>query len=159
MRAYLLQVNPHPLVALVAHVKVARAVPDVPDLLVLVQMLVEEGLDLGLVHVTHLFRGHGDLVPVLIPPLRSELVDALELGDSLVDDTQLGERLDVDGRARVVREALVALLVWRGLLVHGLDGLDSMMWEGVAYGNENMSGVRLRGGCRRGRPSFLDNSM
>jgi len=60
------QPDPHPVVSLAAHIEVTGAVENVPDLLVLVQVLVEEALDLLFVDVAHLFWRDCDLVSVLV---------------------------------------------------------------------------------------------
>ena len=112
-KTYLLEVDANPVVALVAHVEVSVPVADVPDLLVLVQVLVEEGLDLGLVDVAHLLGRHGDLVPVLVAPLAGQLVDLLEVAHAVVQHAEGLEVVDADRGARVVRLALVALFAAR----------------------------------------------
>ena len=112
------ELDADPLVPFVAHVKVARAIPDVPDLLVLVQVLVEELLDLGLVDGPHLLGRDGDLVPVLVPPLGGKRVDALQLGDPEVQDADLFEIRDGHFPTGVVGETLVALFVTGGLVSH-----------------------------------------
>ena len=105
----LLEEDAHPPVALVPHVEVAAAAADVADLLVLVQVLVEEGLDLVLVGVAHVGGRHGDLVAVAVAALRGEAVDVGRRGQVAVDDAEPGQGVGRDGGAAVVREALVAL--------------------------------------------------
>ena len=65
----LLQPNPHPLIALTPHIEEARAIQDVPDFLVLVQVLVEERLHFFFVDGAHLLGRDGDFVPVLVVAL------------------------------------------------------------------------------------------
>jgi hypothetical protein len=105
----LVQLDAHPVVVLTADIKEPAAVQDVPDLLVLVQVLVEEHLDFGLVHVAHLLGRDCDLVAVLVTPLRRDGVDVGDVWVVKVQDAQLGEVFGGDVAARVVRLALVAL--------------------------------------------------
>ena len=83
-----LKPDANPIVVLAADVKVAAAITDVPDLLVLVQMLVEEGLDFVLV-VGQQRRGDGDLVAVLVATRGSEGVDVGYVWVVEVEDTEL----------------------------------------------------------------------
>ena len=59
-----LRSNPYPPVARVAHVKETVPIPDVPDFLVLVHVLVEEHFDLILICRAHGAGRHGDFVAV-----------------------------------------------------------------------------------------------
>ena len=70
----LVQLDPDPLIVLVAHVEIATAVENVADLFVLVDVFVEEYLDLFLVDIAHGGRRDGDLVAVPVAPLRGEPV-------------------------------------------------------------------------------------
>ena len=72
------------------------------------QVLVEEHLDLVLVNGTHLVRGDGDLVAVLVGALRGEGVDVGDAGAAPVEDAEVGEVGFWDGAAGVVGLALVA---------------------------------------------------
>src|SRR5690349_18311219 len=99
---HLLQLDAHPLVALVTHVKVALAAADVADLLVLVQVLVEEGFDLLLVDVAHLLRADGDFVAVAVSPLGGQGVDARQLRHAEVQHAQLAQLVNAEAPARVV---------------------------------------------------------
>lgn len=65
----LLQKDPNPLIALTSHIKESRAIPDVSNLLILVQVLVEEALDLLFVDSAHLLWGNSDDIAVLVVPL------------------------------------------------------------------------------------------
>lgn len=107
----LFKLDAHPVVALGAYVEVSLAVADVADLLVLVEMLVEEHADLALVNIAHLGRGHGDLVAVLIVPLASQRIHAGQFWDAVVQHAELPQLLLVDVLARVVWQALIALLL------------------------------------------------
>lgn len=73
------------------------------------QVLVEERLDLLLVHVAHLLRRHGDQVAVLVAALGGQLVDVFLVGDVVVNHAQVLQVGWVDGAAGVVELALVAL--------------------------------------------------
>lgn len=70
----LLQPNPHPLVPLTPHIKVSSPIQDIPDLLILVQVLVEEILDLLLV-VGQSGWGDFDGVAVLVVSVFGDAVD------------------------------------------------------------------------------------
>lgn len=109
------QLDAHPLVLDTADIKVPLPVEDVPDLLVLVEVLGEEGLDLVLVRGAQGLRGHDDLVAVLVAALPGELVDLGDGGEVAVEDAQGGQVVLGDGAAGVVGVALVAL--WFGGLV------------------------------------------
>lgn len=106
---YLIQLNPNPLFPFAPYVKVARPVAHVPDLLVLVQVLVEEGSHLGFVDVAHGCGGHGDFVAVAVAALRGERVDGRERGHAEVEDAEGREVGGGQGVPGVVGEALVAL--------------------------------------------------
>lgn len=73
------------------------------------QVLVEEALDLVLVNISHLLRGHGNHIPVLVASLRRQLVDILLVGEVVVEDAKLREVFRGDCLARIVSFALVAL--------------------------------------------------
>lgn len=72
-------------------------------------MLVEEHLDLLFVDCAHLVGRDGDLISVLVVTLFGECIDVGDLGASAVDDTETFEIRGVEGAARVVILALVAL--------------------------------------------------
>ena len=82
----LLKPDPDPVVPFTPDIKVTRSVQDVPDLLILVQMLMEERFDLFLVNVTHLLRAYGNLIPILVVPGCGNLVNTRHLGNTVVDD-------------------------------------------------------------------------
>lgn len=108
----LLEPHPHPpIVPPAPHVEIPSALEYIADLLVLVQVLLEELLDLGLVHGTHFVRRDGDLVAVFVGPLVREGVDGVEGGVVLGEDTEGGEEGGGDGGLGVVGETRVAL--WR----------------------------------------------
>ena len=108
---YLLQVDPYPLIVAAADVKVAGAVTDVADLLVLVQVLGEEALDLLLVDVAHLLGAHGDLVAVAVPPLLGQLVHRRQRRVPRVGHAHGGQLSLAQGAAAIVGEALIALVI------------------------------------------------
>ena len=82
----LLKPNPDPIVALTSDIKVTRTIKNVSNLLVLVQMLTEESLHFFLVNVAHLLGTDGNLIPVLVVARCSNLVNARDFGDVVVDD-------------------------------------------------------------------------
>jgi hypothetical protein len=105
----LLEPDSDPIVAFTADVEKPRAVEDIPDLLVLVQVLVEKRLDLLFVNVTHFLGRYNDLVAVLVAALHCQFVDVGLRCDVLVQHAELRQVRGVHGAPRVVREALVAL--------------------------------------------------
>lgn len=104
------QPDAHPLVLLAADVEVALAVADVPDLLVLVEVLGEEHLHLVLVHVAHGLGRDGHLVAVLVSALRGQGVHDVNGRAVAVDDAQRGEVGLGDWAAVIVGLALIALM-------------------------------------------------
>lgn len=104
------KLDANPLVALVAHVKVPGTIANVPDLLVLVQVLVEELAHLRLVDGPHLLGRDDDLVPVLVAALRRQGVYALDIWEPEVKDADLFKLRDCHFLAGVVGEALVTLI-------------------------------------------------
>jgi hypothetical protein len=105
----LVQLDPHPVVILVAHIKVSSSIHNVSNLLVFVKMLIEEHLDLAFVLVSHGRRGNGDYVSVLIATRSRERVDILNRRVVEVSNAELGEIFLRNFTARVVRFTLVAL--------------------------------------------------
>jgi hypothetical protein len=106
----LLQPNPHPVISLTPDIKVPRTIQNVPDLLVLVEMLVEEGLHFFFVNVAHLLRADGDFIPIFVVAGCGDGVNTRDFGDAVVDDAELGEVIWVYRAAGVVGLALVALV-------------------------------------------------
>lgn len=105
----LLQPDPHPLILLAPHIKEPLPIQDVPDLLILMQMFVEEHVHFLLIHVAHLFGRDGDLIPVLVG---ASVGDGVDVGDgraAVVDDAQLLKVVGGQVLAGVVVEALVTL--------------------------------------------------
>jgi hypothetical protein len=80
----LFEPDPHPVVSFAPDIKESRAVQNVPDLLILVQMLVKEALDLFLVDVSHLFWRDCDLIPVFVTALGSQIIDIGLRGDVMI---------------------------------------------------------------------------
>lgn len=105
----LLQPDPHPIIVLAPDIEESRAIQNISDLLILMQMLMEEALHLFLVNVTHLLGRHGNLIPVLVVALFSQCVDIIIRSNVTVENTQVGEIVRVDAAPGVVGQALVAL--------------------------------------------------
>ena len=78
------EMDADPALVFSSYVKIALAVADVANLLVLVKVLVEEGLDLFLVDCAHLFRRDKDLVTVSVASFLGEFVHAIEFGYAIV---------------------------------------------------------------------------
>ena len=125
----LLEPQAHPVVVLAPNIEVSSTSQNVADLLVLVQVLVEEGLHLLLVAGEQLGRNL-NLVAVLVVALGSDLVDAVQVvGEVVVGDAEGGEVFWVYWASGVVREALVALV--RLVLVNREIAL--LGWRGSWY--------------------------
>jgi hypothetical protein len=62
----LLEPDPDPVIGLTPDIEETRAIENVPDLFVLVQVFMEEALHLLFVNISHLFGRDGDLIPVLV---------------------------------------------------------------------------------------------
>lgn len=107
----LLDLDPHPVILLTADVKVTGPIEYVANLLILMQMLGEEGLDFLLVDIAHRFRGHDNLVAVLVFALPRQLIDGFDRRAVAVEQAETAEMGHVDGAARVVGEALIALIL------------------------------------------------
>jgi hypothetical protein len=105
----LLQPYAHPLVILAPDIKVSLTPSNIANLLIFVQVLVEEHLDLVLVHITHLLGRDDDLVAVLVSSVGGQLVDAVDVGEVVVEHAQLAQLIRVESAAGIVRETLVAL--------------------------------------------------
>jgi hypothetical protein len=106
------QTNAHPVVILAANVKESFAIKNIPNLLVLMQMLVEERLDFFLVDVAHFLGRDGDFVAVFVAAVAGESIDVGDLRTQPVDDAEGFEVGGVDLAARVVVFTLVALGVF-----------------------------------------------
>jgi hypothetical protein len=125
----LLEPQAHPVVVLAPNIEVSSTSQNVADLLVLVQVLVEEGLHLLLVAGEQLGRNL-NLVAVLVVALGSDLVDAVQVvGEVVVCYAESGKVFWVHWASRVMREALVALL--RLVLVNREIAL--LGWRGYMY--------------------------
>lgn len=85
------QPNAHPLVLLPTDIKVSLAITDVPDLLILVEMLSEEHLHLGLVGLAHCGGRNDDLVAVLVAAFFSKRIDACDIREMVIDDAEGSE--------------------------------------------------------------------
>ena len=92
----LLKPDPDPVVTLASDIKVACAIQNVPDLLVLVQVLAKESLDFLFVNVAHLLRADSNLISVLVVARRSDLVNTSDFGNVMIDDAQLFQIVWVD---------------------------------------------------------------
>jgi hypothetical protein len=76
--------NAHPLVFLAPHIKISLSFTDIPDFLVLVQMLSEEHLHLILVSLAHCCGGDGDLIAVLVAAFPGQRVDIRKLWEVVI---------------------------------------------------------------------------
>jgi hypothetical protein len=125
----LLQPQPHPRVVLAPHIEVTPTAQNVPNLLILMKVLVEESLHLFFVAGEEV-GGDFDFVAVLVVALGGDFVHALEvIREVVVGYAEGGEVGWVDGAAGVVGEALVALLV----VVKMLVGVTGEVVGGSAY--------------------------
>jgi hypothetical protein len=105
----LLQPQPYPSIILAPHIKIPATAQNIPNLLILMKMLVEEGFHLFFVAGQQV-GGDFDLVAVLVVALGGDFVDGVQVvGEVVVGDAEGGEVGWVDGAAGVVGEALVAL--------------------------------------------------
>jgi hypothetical protein len=103
-------------IEVVAHIEVSLAFEDESNLLVLVQVLLEEGLDLRVV-VRQLVRRHGNDVVVLVAALLTHATELALVRIGLaagrvnlpVEDTDVGERRqrDVLVRSQTMRLTLI----------------------------------------------------
>lgn len=98
-RPNLLQEYANPVILLAAHIKVPAAVANIANLLVLVQMLLEEASDLGLVNVAHAVGRDEDFVTVAVAALMSQRVHILNRGQVPVDHPDGLEVVGSDGLA------------------------------------------------------------
>ena len=103
--------NAHPIILLATHIEESAAIDDVANLLVLVQVLVEEGFDLLFV-VGEGFGRDGDLVAVLVGAFRGDAVYVVQRAEVVVHDAEFREVVAAYFAAGVVRLALVALWCW-----------------------------------------------
>lgn len=87
----LLQLDPDPVVVLASYIEVSAPIEDVPDLLILVQMLVEEVLHF--LFVTGQSCGRDlNLISVLVVPFGGKLVYRFEVvGEFIVQDPKIVE--------------------------------------------------------------------
>lgn len=134
----LLQPNPHPIIALAPDIEVSSTFQNIPDLLILVQMFVEEVLDLLFI-IRERGGGDLDLVAVLVRAGAGDGVHGVKIFRVVVvQDAELGEIVWVDGAAGVMGEALVALV-----------GAVSGGFERIAELNRD-----IRASCRTSRLSL-----
>lgn len=105
----LFQSDSDPVVIFASDIKVAVAIHDVADLLVLVQMLVEKRLDLCLVRIAESLWRDGDFVAIFVVALFGYPVDVCHVAEVVCQDPEICQVLGVDAAARVVWLALVAL--------------------------------------------------
>ncbi len=85
------QPNPYPLVLLPTDVKIPFSITDIPDLLILVEMLSEEHLHLGFVGLTHCGGRNDDLVAVLVATFLSKRIDVRDIREMVVNDAEGGK--------------------------------------------------------------------
>jgi hypothetical protein len=107
----LLHGDANPLILGPTDIKKASSIQDIPNLLVLMQVLVKEHLHLPLVHGAHRLRRYDALIAVLVAPFLRELVDRSDLGIMPVKDTDGGKVGFIDGTAGIVQLSLVTGLV------------------------------------------------
>jgi hypothetical protein len=139
----LLDAEADPLVVARAHIKVAGAVEDVPDLLVLVQVLVEEHVDLALVGVAERLRRDLDGVAVLVAALLCEDVHARHVGVVRRHDANVcehGRRDRLGGIMGLARISLESRRVGFGsvygvLFFFAVDGYPDSLAAMSARGN------------------------
>lgn len=105
----LLQLNSDPVIALASNIEITGAVSDIPDLLIFVQVLVEEHLHLGLIHITHGLRGDGDLIAILVVAFPCDLVDGVDCGVAGVEHTERSKFVLWDRTMGIMGQTLVAL--------------------------------------------------
>lgn len=105
----LTQPNTHPFILLPTHIKVPLSIANVPNLLVLMQMLTKERLHLLLVDVAHGLRRDADFVAVLVATFSGQGVDEVDGWAVAVEDADGLEVGLGDGATGVVGLALVAL--------------------------------------------------
>ena len=70
-----LKLNADPVIILVPHIEISTTVEDIPNLFVLMQVLMEEGFDFAFISISKGGWRDGDLIPVLVSPLCSKIVD------------------------------------------------------------------------------------
>lgn len=92
----LLQPDSDPVVSFTPHIEETLSIQDVPDFLVLVQVLVKEHLDLILVHSAHLLGRDGDLISVLVAAVLGDLIDGRHRGTVMVEDSELSQISGID---------------------------------------------------------------
>jgi hypothetical protein len=105
----LLHGDANPVVLNATDIKIAISIEDIPNLLVLMQVLVKEHLHLILVNGAHRLRRHDALIAVLVVSFLRELVDRRNLGVVPVKNADRGKMGFVDGTAGVVQLSLVTL--------------------------------------------------
>lgn len=98
----LLQPNPDPVVILASDIEITGPVADVPNLLVLMEMLAEEHLDLVFVDGAHGGGRDGDFIAVLVVAVFGDGVDGRDRGAMVVENAERGEVAGGDFPARVV---------------------------------------------------------
>lgn len=82
----LLESDSDPIVIFGSDIEVAGAVTNISDLLIFMEVLVEEHLHLGLVHLAHGLRRDCDLISVLVAALSRKTVDGREVWVVGVED-------------------------------------------------------------------------
>lgn len=106
----LLQLDPHPIIISAPNVEISLATSDVPNLLILMQMLMEKHFHFVLISIAHLLRRYYNFIAILVAALCSYLVNTCKVWQAIVVNTQLAQSLSIDCAARIVWQPLVALI-------------------------------------------------
>jgi len=85
----LLQLYPNPLVALTSNIEESSTIPNISNLLILMQVFIEEHLDLFFIDIAHFLRGNRDYIAILVASLQCELIDISDIRKSVVEDSKL----------------------------------------------------------------------
>lgn len=91
-----LQPDAYPVVLLAAHIEESLSVKDVPDLLVLVKVLIEENLHLVFVAAPHLFRRDRDLISILVAAIHCDGIDLVDRRTPVINHTELTQIFSID---------------------------------------------------------------
>jgi hypothetical protein len=105
----LFEADSNPLICLRPNVKIAIALKDISDLLVLMQVLIKEHLDLVFVHVTHSLWRDSNHIPILVVALCRQLVNPFDFWVVKIKHAQFRKLVHRNLAARVMDLSLVAL--------------------------------------------------